>query len=268
LILCQGLVFEAGLQGWIGLTAFAAYKLVATVGAWSLAGEAARRPAAKLLLLRVFGFRKRTERLFDVLGARWRFAGPIQMIAAPDLAAKTIDPGEFMDFLSGRLRSRFIIEPRDLQQRLAGIDLRPDADGRFRVNDIFCGNDRWQAAVESLMAETDLVAMDLRGFSPQNKGCVYELQMLLDAVPTSRIVVFADRSTDLAFLDRTLAGCARAMAPASPNRSSGGPVTVLDIRENDRGAVHALLGIGDAALADLGPSGPLAASQCAPSGIV
>ena len=83
LILCQGLIFEAGLQGWIGLAAFAAYKLVAIISSRPLAKEAARRPAAKLLLLRVFGFRKRTERLFDVLEARWRFAGPIQMIAAP-----------------------------------------------------------------------------------------------------------------------------------------------------------------------------------------
>ena len=196
LILCQSLIFEAGWTGWIGLAAFVAYKSVATVVAWPLASEAARRPAAKLLLLRVSGFRERTERLFDLLATRWRFAGPIQMIAAPDLAARTIDPAEFMDFLSGRLRRRFIIERGDLQQRLAEIDLRPDADGRFRVNEIFCGNDTWQAAVASLMAQSNLVAMDLRGFSPQNRGCVwcvYELQALLDTVLASR----RPRQTDL-----------------------------------------------------------------------
>jgi hypothetical protein len=248
LILCMNLILNAGLSGWIGLTAFAGYKLVATAGARPLARSAARRPAAKLLLLRVFGFRGRTERLFDVLEARWRFAGPIQMIAAPDLAGRTIDPGEIIDFLSGRLRRRFIIEPGDLQRRLAEIDLRPDPDGRFRVNDIFCGSDTWEAAVHSLMAETDLVAMDLRGFSPQNKGCVYELQVLLDTVSASRIVVFADRSTDLPFLDRTLAECARAMATTSPNQSSRDPLTVLNVGDDDRSAVRALLSIADTAL--------------------
>ena len=107
-----------------------------------------------------------------------------------------------------------------MQQRLAEIDLRPDADGRFRVNEIFCGNDTWQAAVASLMAQSDLVAMDLRGFSPQNRGCVYELQTLLDTVPAGRVVVFADRSTDLPFLHRTLADCARTMSSASPNKAA------------------------------------------------
>ena len=155
-----------------------------------------------------------------------------------------------------------------MRQRLAEIDLRPDADGRFRVNDIFCGNDTWQTAVESLMAETDLVAMDLRGFSPQNKGCVYELQMLLDTVPANRIVVFADRSTDLPFLNRTLAGCARAMAPMSPNRSSPDPLRVLDVRDNERSAVHALLRVADATMVDLAPSGALASNRRLPSGIV
>ena len=77
LILCQSLIFEAGWTGWIGLTAFVAYKLVATVGAWPLASEAARRPAAKLLLLRVFGFRERTERLFDLLGRNAESSRPI-----------------------------------------------------------------------------------------------------------------------------------------------------------------------------------------------
>jgi len=249
LILCESLIFEAGLTGWIGLGAFAAYTLVAVLGARWIAAAAMRRPAARLLLLRVFGFRARTERLFDVLAARWRFAGPIQMIAAPDLAARTIDPGEFIDFLSGRLRRRFIIEPGDLQQRLAGIDLRPDADGRFRVNDIFCGNDTWQAAVASLMAGSDLVAMDLRGFTPQNKGCVYELQVLIESVPAGRIVVLADRTTDLAFLQATLAECARAVSLRSPNRASRDPLTILEVGNDDPSAVQALLAIADVALA-------------------
>jgi hypothetical protein len=260
LILCKDLIPRVGMIGWLGLASFVAYKLVSTIGLWPLAVAASRRPAAKVLLLRVFGFRKRTERLFDVLAARWRYAGPIQMIAAPDLAARTIDPGQLMDFLSGRLRHRFIIEPGDLQRRLAEIDLRPDADGRFRVNDIFCGNDTWQAAVERLMAQSDLVAMDLRGFSPQNKGCSFELQALLDIIPIPRFVLLVDNSTDLPLLRRTLAESAGRMAPASPNRGSLHPVTLLEVGNDDRCAVYALLAIADAVLvktSDLasGPAG-------------
>jgi hypothetical protein len=254
LILCKDLIFAVGLAGWVGLAAFVAYKLISTIGLRPLAVAASRRPAAKLLLLRVFGFRRRIERLFDVLAARWRYAGPIQMIAAPDLAGRTIDPGEFMDFLSGRLRRQFVIEPGDLQRRLAEIDLRPDADGRFRVNDIFCGNDTWQAAVERLMAQSDLVAMDLRGFSPQNRGCTFELQALLDTVPITRFVLLVDNSTDRPLLRRTLTESAGRMAPASPNSGSIDPLTLLEVGRDDRRAVDVLLAVGDAVLA--GAPGP------------
>src|SRR5512147_763292 len=264
LILCLHLSAE-GLSGWGGLAAFIAYKLVSTIGLWPLAAAASRRPAAKLLLLRVFGFRGRTERLFDVLEARWRYAGPIQMIAAPDLAARTIDPGEFMDFLSGRLRHRFIIGPGDLERRLAEIDLRPDADGRFRVNDIFCGNETWQAAVERLMAQTDLVVIDLRGFSPQNKGCAFELQTLLDTVPITRFVLLVD-SSDQSFLRRTLAECARRIPATSPNREIRDPITMLEPGKSDLATVNALLAIADGVLAQTAtPLVPAAAVRESPT---
>ena len=213
----------------------------------------------------MFGFRGRTERLFDVLEARWRYAGPIQMIAAPDLAARTIDPGEFMDFLSGRLRHRFIIEPGDLERRLAEIDLRPDADGRFRVNDIFCGNETWQAAVERLMAQTDLVVMDLRGFSPQNKGCAFELQALLDTVPIGRFVLLVD-SSDQPFLRRTLAECARRIPATSPNKEIRDPITMLEVGKSDLAAVNALLAIADSVFAQTAtPLVPAAAVRESPT---
>jgi hypothetical protein len=44
------------------------------------------RPSRRtLLLLRVFGDTARTERVFDRIGARWRWFGPVTMIAAPDV---------------------------------------------------------------------------------------------------------------------------------------------------------------------------------------
>jgi hypothetical protein len=167
LLLSEQLTHEVGLWGLIGLSAFLPYKLVAFAGLSSLARAAAGRPIARVLLLRVFGFQRRAERLFDLLAGRWRYAGPIQMIAAPDLASSTIDPDKFMDFLSRRLRQRFIIEPADLWRRFGELDMRPDADGRFRVNEFFCGNDSWKTAVQKLMDDSELVVMDLRGFSPQ-----------------------------------------------------------------------------------------------------
>ena len=129
-------------------------------------GQRQRTPLC-LLLLRVFTRRDRkgrvksrradAERLFDVLGSRWRYAGPIAMIGAPDLASSTIDPDEFLDFLAGKLRDRFIVEPADVPARLAAIDDRCDLDARWRVTQLFCGNEAWRAAVLGLMARSDLV---------------------------------------------------------------------------------------------------------------
>lgn len=74
----------------------AAYKLVAVLGARWIAAAAMRRPAARLLLLRVFGFRARAGALLTVLAARWRFAG--QSDDRRPCRRRTIDPGESSTF--------------------------------------------------------------------------------------------------------------------------------------------------------------------------
>ncbi len=249
LILCSATVYWAGLLGWLGLGAFAVYKLIVWIGLRPLAKAAARRSPARLLLLRTFGFRRRSERFFDLLGARWRYAGPIQLISAPDLAGRSIDPDEFMDFLSGRLRHRFVIEPGDLERRFGEVDNRPDPDGRYRVNEFFCGNDAWRPAVTRLMAESDLVAMDLRGFSPANEGCLFELQSLVDTVPVARVVVLTDRSTDVPFLRQILGECWRHMDAGSPNQRAPGALTLLATGRREVAAVAALLAIADEVVA-------------------
>jgi hypothetical protein len=226
-------------------------------------GASAREPA-RLLLLRAFGFRRRTERFFDLLGARWRYAGPIQLIAAPDLAGRAIGPDEFLDFLGGRLRHRFIIEPGDLDRRFAELDDRPDPDGRYRVNEFFCGNDAWQPAVKRLMSDSDVVAMDLRGFSPGNQGCLYELQSLIDTVPVGRVVLLADRTTDIPFLRRALDDCRAKMAPNSPNRHRPGSLTLLETGTSHVAAVEALMRIADGALAAATADRPTASVAAVP----
>ena len=253
LLLCHELFLEAGYRGWVGLGAFGLYKFIALVSLLPLAAAASQRQPARLLLLRVFGFRRRTQRFFDMLGARWRYAGPIQLIAAPDLASRSIDPAKFLEFLGGGLHRRFLIELSDLDQRLAEFDDRPDPDGRYRVNELFCGDDAWREAVRRLMTKNDLVVMDLRGFSPKNQGCIFELQSLIDLVAVGRTVLLVDESTNVPFLRETLSKYWHTMAGASPNRKVAGALTVLKIGRRDALAVQALLEIADEML----ESGPI-----------
>ena len=242
------LTLAIGPAGWLGLGVFAVHKMIAVAGMAPSARAARQRKPLRLLLLRVFTRRDRkgrkisrrgdAERLFDVLGSRWRYAGPIAMIGAPDLASSTIDPDEFLDFLAGKLRERFVTEPAEVPARLAAIDDRPDFDARWRVTEMFCGNDAWRPAVLALMARSNLIAMDLRDFGPNNQGCIFELQSLMDLVPASRIALLVDSSTDRKFLHTTIDELLTRVPPTSPDAQAHILPSFIDVSAGEPVAVE------------------------------
>jgi hypothetical protein len=250
-LLAFDLTRPIGPAGWLGLGVFALHKAITVAGMAPAARAARQRTPLRLLLLRVFTRRDRkgrlksrradAERLFDVLGSRWRYAGPIAMIGAPDLASSTIDPDEFLDFLAGKLRDRFIVEPAEVPARLAAIDDRCDLDASWRVTELFCGNDAWRAAVLGLMARSDLVAMDLRDFGPDNQGCVFELQSLIDLVPAGRVALLVDGTTDRNFLQATIDDCLTRVPPTSPNARAGVRLALIDVGRGEQISVDDLL---------------------------
>ncbi len=181
-------------------------------------------PGPILLLLRVFALGRRSERLFEELGRRWLPTGSIALIAGPDLVTATIEPDEFLAFAGGHLSRAFVSGEDDLERRLAALDTLPDPDGRHRVNEFFCHADTWQPTMRRLAARSDAVVMDLRSFSPENRGCTYELGALLDAVPLARVVLVTDAGTDRAFLETTLRDLWSRLAPDSPNRTLPDPI--------------------------------------------
>jgi hypothetical protein len=201
-----GLAFNHPLAPLGGIVAMAAFKIVTRIG---FARRTDAGTACKLLLLRSFSLGARSERLFDALEKHWRRVGSIQMIAGADLATRTVEPHEFLDFVTGRLARRFIDGPATLDRRLREMDLFPDRDGRYRVNDFFCYDDTWRTVLSSLVHQSDAVLMDLRGFSRRNAGCVFEIGELFRLVPLGRVLFIVDQETDAAFLDET---CSRAAA--------------------------------------------------------
>jgi hypothetical protein len=237
----------------LGLLPFALYKITVGYGLKRLAARAETLPRARLLFLRVFGSPSRSEKLFDLLAGRWRYAGSIQLISATDVARGRFEPDEFLDFLSGRLASAYISTGTDLERRVAGLDLRTDPDGRYRVNEFFCRNDTWQQTVTKLMTESDLVAMDLRAFTSERKGSVFELGALIDEVPLHRVALLIDQTTDKPLLRRTLADQWQRMKPQSPNAYGGydaiARVRMIDLACGYRSAVRRLMQLGDQLIA-------------------
>jgi hypothetical protein len=165
-----------------------------------VASTAAAGPAPTLLLLRMFGYTARTERLFDRVAARWRLIGPVTMIAAPDVSARVIDAGDYLRWLTGRMDELFITSRASLDARLAALDLRPDQDGRFRINEFCCRDSTWRASVVELMLRADAVIMDVRGITSEQRGCEFELQQLAQRLSPKRLVFVIDDSTDQAVL--------------------------------------------------------------------
>jgi len=235
-----GLVFNH--WAWIGSgpVAYLAFRAAATASRRRLPRVEAPR---RLLLLRVFAVGARSEPLFDALRRRWLRAGSIALIAGPDLVTSTVEPDEFLAFLSGRLQRTFVASEADLAARLAAMDRGPDPDGRFRVNEFFCRADTWQATMQRLVAESDAVLMDLRSFGPSNQGCLFELGRLLDAIDLRRVVFVIDRSTDAAFLRQALSRLWSNLAADSPNRTAPEPAArLLEISGPTAAESRALVG--------------------------
>ncbi len=70
-----------------------------------------------------------------------------------------------------------------------------------------------------LAQAADVVLMDLRGFTPQNR-LRYELQQLLDFVALERVLVLIDADAPRDFIEGTLAALWQASRADSPNRAA------------------------------------------------
>ncbi|MBX3686220.1 MAG: hypothetical protein KF909_08785 [Rhodocyclaceae bacterium] len=187
-----------------------------------------------LLVLRVFRRDAEVASLFDAVIERWRQSGNTVMIAGTDLVTHTVDPDDIFTFLSRRLGERFIASPADVAARIAGFDLVADPDGRYRVNECYCTDATWQAALDALVGQSHVVLMDLRGFARENAGCLFELGALAAAPGLLRVVVLHDAQTDRAAADERIAA-------APPGRFVWIEAAALDRRCRER-ILAALLG--------------------------
>jgi len=185
-----------------------------------------------LLLLRVFGHQQRTEQLFDAVAARWRFSGPVTMIAGADLALRSIDVDEALAFAHGEIESSYIAGSVDLGQRLQALHGRTDPDGRYRVEQFFCFDDTWRPTLQALLSRSRVILMDLRGFTRQNAGCIFELQQLASLGRLADCVFVADKDTDRRLAEQSLG------MPAAQGPSAATPW--VDLSRGDSAAMAAL----------------------------
>ena len=84
--------------------------------------------------------------------------------------------------------------------------------------------------------------MDLRGFSSQNAGCIFEINELTNLVPLGRVVFIVDNSTDEPFLRQVMQQAWDQMKPDSPNRfSTSGALSLFSLKRLGEGDLQRLL---------------------------
>ena len=219
---------------------YAAFLLIFTM--MTLVFRPTRDAAVRLLLLRTFGARRRSTRLLRDVTRQWRWVGSVELIIAPDLASETLNPDEFLDFLVFRLSRRFVRDQNTIAGRVAELDLRPDRDGRYRVNELMCHDDTWRPTVEAMISTANVILLDLRGFGTGNFGVVDELERLVSLVPLQKIVALVDTSTDPTALRNAL-GRAAAVAPqGSPLDRDPAPALRVALNPDTRVGARRLLG--------------------------
>jgi len=245
-VVATSLAAPYGLAGIVGgVAAFVLYRAGVSVVLRKGSMPAASAPK-RLLLLRVFGYQARTEALFDRVSQRWRFRGPVQLIAGLDLATRAADPDDILLFIQGQLAEQYVASPDDVRRRLDGLDFKQDPDGRFRINELYCHGDTWKPTLQALLDATDGVLIDLRSFSERNSGCLFELEQMVRRLPTDRIVLICDRTTDLRLLGTALTEAWGRAARDGLARGAG-QIAVVPIERQSRrelaGLTRCLLGL-------------------------
>jgi hypothetical protein len=136
----------------------------------ALGPPSAATPAARLLVLRVFATHGSAARLLDELQTRWRLLGPVNQIGGFDLAATNLDAREALLFWTGRTHDLFLPGALSPAELVTLLEDSPDAEGRFRVNEVFCFDTAWKQTVEGLIDISDAILLGLRGFAAANRG--------------------------------------------------------------------------------------------------
>lgn len=222
-------------QAGIGAVVIVSVFLVSTV--WL--GRRAKQPdEIKLVLLRVFGSANRARFLFDV-AAGWRGLGSVVCISAPDVSAHQMEPDVLVDVLFGMLRVRFALGEPHESETLARYG-RPPA--LRRVAEIPASSDNWQHEMRYLLTQNSVALMDLRGFTADNRGCEFELGVLIDKYLWDATVVLVDTTTHMPALEQTLSQQWMSMAGSSPNmQRASDQLELVRIDTVDDAAVQAVV---------------------------
>ena len=156
----------------------------------------------RLLYLRTFGRTSETQKFLRRFSFRWLEWAPLGLVAAPDVARLALSPYSVTRWLAGRLKSRYVPARDDFGPL---FEVHRYLDGTFPVKEFHCLDDTWQRTLEKLMSAADTVIFDLRGFSADHRGCVFEIDLATRFLGPDDLFLLVDESSDIEALSSVLA---------------------------------------------------------------
>jgi len=135
-----------------------------------------------------------------------------------------------------KMKKNFVSHEEALERDLQKLKRHPvKLDKTFKEKPVSCYDNTWKFTVEKLVEYADVALMDLRGFSEKNKGCEYEVNLLLNKVSISKIL-FIGYSDAIPLINNVIKEKFKTLEKASPNYNVEKPIaTVFNVdKENDK----------------------------------
>ncbi|MFK5957488.1 MAG: hypothetical protein QM495_01320 [Lutibacter sp.] len=134
------------------------------------------------------------------------------------------------------MKRGFVKNESALQKELARLKRKPvKLSGTFKETPISCYDNTWQMTVETLIETASVVLMDLRGFSEKNKGCEFEVNLLLNKIVLDRILFIGYEGT-IPLIKSTIERKFETLESTSPNKDIKNAIaTIFEVRnENNK----------------------------------
>jgi hypothetical protein len=218
------------------VVAFALHLVVLHALLWRIRAPRPIPAPKRLLLLRTFGRADEPEDLIDTLDDTWRRIGAVDLLAGSDVASRTLRSTMLEAFLLRHTADQFLKTDEEVDNRLRDLPSEVEGDARYPVNGVYCYDSVWKRACKRLVQDAAVVLMDLRGFTSESKGCIWELDHLVKHAPLRRILLLIDGNTDLVALKREAQAAWAYLPLDSPNANDKEPQIKFLIYDRHREA--------------------------------
>lgn len=147
-----------------------------------------------------------------------------------------------------KIKRDVISSEKKLNEQLNKLQKWPTRlDNSFKEVPVLCYNDTWRMAVDKLSKFSDIILMDLRGYSETNKGCEYEVNFLFDHVPIDKIIFITD-SESIVIIEQLLIEQWKMLLETSPNLKRNEPKSVIYVTADNKDTNKETQGIFDTLL--------------------